>query len=50
VVTHDSRIYEFGDQIAAMEDGRIVSASSSVAQGSAPEARAVQATTGVPHA
>jgi len=24
VVTHDSRIFEFGDRIARMDDGRIV--------------------------
>ena len=29
VVTHDSRIYEFADRIINMEDGRLVSASSS---------------------
>ena len=24
VVTHDSRVYNFGDRIASMEDGRVV--------------------------
>ena len=32
VVTHDPRVYEFGDRIANMEDGRVVGVESKPAQ------------------